>query len=121
MYARSPGSRKARVRFAPRPGPGRVASVLDHVTVETFAPAIGEPFALGGAATGRLELEEAAAVGSPAPGGRAPFRLVFRGPVDPVLPQRIYRLEHPSTGALEIFLVPIGRDEAGTRYEAIFA
>ncbi|HEX2163867.1 MAG TPA: hypothetical protein VHM02_07950 [Thermoanaerobaculia bacterium] len=51
---------------------------------------------------------------------RQPFGLVFRGPRDPVLPQRIYRVEHDALGAQEIFLVPIRRDGEGTDYEAIF-
>jgi hypothetical protein len=51
---------------------------------------------------------------------REPFSLVFAGPAAPVLPQSIYRLENDDLGALEIFLVPIGRDAGGTRYEAAF-
>ena len=34
--------------------------------------------------------------------------------------QSIYRLEHAGLGALEIFIVPIGRDAESTTYEAIF-
>lgn len=52
---------------------------------------------------------------------RAPFSLVFRGPGDRVLPQRIYRLAHDELGEFEFFLVPIGPDREGMRYEAIFA
>jgi hypothetical protein len=37
-----------------------------------------------------------------------------------LLPQRIYRLEHDELGALDLFLVPIGRDDSGVRYEAVF-
>jgi hypothetical protein len=51
------------------------------------------------------------------PGGRAPFSLVFRGGPSPPLAQRIYRVEHDSLGAIEIFLVPIDAD----RYEAVFS
>jgi hypothetical protein len=51
---------------------------------------------------------------------RAPFSTVFRGPATPILPQRIYRLQHPEIGGFELFLVPIGPDERGMRYEAIF-
>jgi hypothetical protein len=36
------------------------------------------------------------------------------------VPQGIYKLENEKLGALEIFLVPIGPDEKGMRYEAIF-
>jgi hypothetical protein len=51
---------------------------------------------------------------------RTPFSVVFLGPRDPVLPQRIYRLDHEELGTLDLFLVPIGRDEEGVRYEAVF-
>jgi hypothetical protein len=38
----------------------------------------------------------------------------------PPLPQHIYALEHTSLGKLELFLVPIGPDERGMRYQAVF-
>jgi hypothetical protein len=101
--------------------------VLDRLTAHSFTPAVGETFALDAGEAGRLELEllESRLHDPDAPaedegGRRAPFRLVFRGPADPVLPQRIYRLEHEAVGAIEIFIVPIERDETGTSYEAVF-
>ncbi len=63
------------------------------------------------------ELGEAA---SPPESRRRPFSLLFRGALTPVLPQHIYSLEHEALGMLDIFLVPIGPDSAGMRYEAIF-
>jgi hypothetical protein len=45
---------------------------------------------------------------------------MFRGPTGPILPQRIYRLRHPVMGELDLFLVPIGPDGEGMRYEAVF-
>ena len=54
------------------------------------------------------------------PGGREPFRLHFSGPREPLLEQSIYRLEHAQLEALEIFIVPIRRDDLSTTYEAIF-
>jgi hypothetical protein len=99
--------------------------VLDALTLDAFAPHVGEEFVLVHEQAGRLELEllEARAVGGDrAPGNdRRPFSLLFRGPVEPLLPQRIYRLEHDTVGPLEIFIVPVARDAAGTHYEAIFA
>jgi hypothetical protein len=101
--------------------------VLDRLTANDFAPAVGETFKLDVGDAGHIELEllesrlqdpDSPAVD--ASGARAPFTLTFRGPPEPILPQRIYRLEHPSLATLEIFLVPIGRDEAGTTYEAVF-
>jgi hypothetical protein len=102
--------------------------MLADLTHESFAPHVGTVFRLrlGSADTLPLTLIEAQAVGPaprPRPDGaprRQPFSLVFRGPRQPVLPQRIYRLEHGAMGALELFIVPIGPDEAGLRYEAVF-
>jgi len=51
---------------------------------------------------------------------RAPFSIVFRGPRNVVLPQRIYEVEHDTIGAFPLFLVPIGPDQEGMLYEAIF-
>jgi hypothetical protein len=50
-----------------------------------------------------------------------PFALVFRGPMQPILRQQIYRLECAGLAEpMELFLVPIGPDERGMRYEAVF-
>ena len=51
---------------------------------------------------------------------RQPFALLFRGPREFVLPQRIYDVEEESLGKAGIFLVPLGPDDLGQRYEAIF-
>jgi hypothetical protein len=45
--------------------------------------------------------------------------LTFRGPREPLLRQRMYPLHHPSLGKLELFLVPIGPDASGQRYQTI--
>lgn len=50
----------------------------------------------------------------------APFALLFYGPGERLLPQRIYRLEHATLGAFDLFIVPLGPDAQGLRYEAIF-
>jgi hypothetical protein len=49
-----------------------------------------------------------------------PFVLLFRGPRQPVLPQRIYTLAHGELGQLVIFLVPVEGGPAGIEYEAVF-
>jgi hypothetical protein len=48
------------------------------------------------------------------------FSLRFRGDRNQVFPQRIYSMKHDSIGDFDLFLVPIGRDERGTFYEAVF-
>jgi hypothetical protein len=52
--------------------------------------------------------------------GQEQFALRFRGDRSLVFPQRIYSMKHDSIGDFDLFLVPIGRDETGTFYEAVF-
>ncbi len=96
--------------------------MLDRVTRDDFVPRIGEKFRVEEAGV-ELVLSEAVdlSVRGGSPGKRrAPFSLLFRGPMQPVLPQRIWALANEATGGLEIFLVPIGPDADGMRYEAVF-
>ena len=92
---------------------------LADLTVGHFEPLVGTTFAISEPAVVELVLAEATSAGD-WPGGRQPFRLLFVGPRDPLLPQSIYRLEHAQLDALEIFVVPVGRDAESTSYEAIF-
>jgi hypothetical protein len=103
-------------------------AVLERLSVDSFAPAVGEKFGRDAGEGGTIELEllEARLHDADAPaedetGVRAPFSVTFRGPPDPVLAQGIHPLEHPSLGTLEIFIVPIRHEEDGTTYEAVFA
>jgi Domain of unknown function (DUF6916) len=48
------------------------------------------------------------------------FSIYFRGPAEPLLPQQTYSLEHERMGTLDIFIVPISRNETAVRYEAVF-
>jgi hypothetical protein len=47
------------------------------------------------------------------------FRLEWRGPAEPTLPQAIYRFRRGEQ-LFDIFIVPVGRDGQGALYEAIF-
>lgn len=67
-----------------------------------------------------LLLEEAAPLPNYRPNHRPPFSLIFLGPNDPMLLQATHRLAHDEMGDLDIFLVPIGKDERGYSYQAVF-
>jgi uncharacterized protein DUF6916 len=96
--------------------------MLQDLTPASFEALTGTPFRVhyGGASPLEIVLYEVARH-EQHPGPRQqPFSAYFRGPYPPVLPQRIYRVEHDQLGTLEIFLVPIGPDGQGMRYEAVF-
>ena len=99
--------------------------MLDRLTYQDFSPLLNQVFDLHASPelVMQVELISVTPLGAATPAGnqtRQAFSLVFRGPRQPVLPQRIYRLENTNLGEIEIFLVPIGPDSGGLCYEAIF-
>lgn len=99
--------------------------MLEVLSVSEFADCVGTRFRVHAAAAQvwDLELTEATSLGSAAgrtPTNRDPFSLIFRGALQPILPQQIYKFEHDRLGTLEMFIVPIGPDNQGMRYQAIF-
>lgn len=100
---------------------------LEDLRLEHFIPLTGQPFDCHVQPEGPpfpLILTSAQPLGMQAwPAGserRIPFSLLFSGPRQPVLPQRIYLVEHAQLGSLEIFMVPIGPSAEGMQYEVIF-
>lgn len=102
---------------------------LSTVTDAAFSACLEQTFTIEGALNGEgvepislplvlVEVERRGALDQ-AIGSRVPFSLLFRGQLDPVLSQGIYRMTHADLGALELFLVPIGPDTESMRYEAI--
>jgi hypothetical protein len=109
---------------------------LETLTAEDFRANQGGQFRLtGGAMEGSPAVSfeaELVDVTEHAPGARGsfriPFSVLFHGPLEPVAPQGIYRLENEQLGTLELFIVPVGPSEpaapgeapAAMRYEAVF-
>ena len=109
---------------------------LQTLTAEDFRGHQGTRFRLtGGSPPGgspvtiETELVEVTEHVDSAPGTfRAPFSVLFHGPLQPVMPQGIYRVEHEQLGTLELFIVPVGPDEprapgqgpTAMCYEAVF-
>ena len=48
------------------------------------------------------------------------FAVIFRGPLTPLCPQQIYKLEHERLGPMELFLVPLGPEKEGMLYQSCF-
>ncbi len=48
------------------------------------------------------------------------FSIIFQGPADSCLPQKVYSLKHTKLGTFPLFIVPVAKNENGYRYEAVF-
>lgn len=98
---------------------------LGDWSVELLSPLSGTVFeaTVEGRDSENLELIAICPGSEPAvPGGRIPFSLTFRSSRKDVhFPQGCRSLRHPALGRAEVFLVPIGPDDAGMRYEAVFS
>jgi len=99
--------------------------MLQDLTAEQFQAHLGTRFRVAPGAPHGIEVELYEVALHEAHNGprRQPFSLRFRdprGPRTPPLPQQIFGLEHAALGTMEIFLVPIGPDAQGMRYEAVF-
>lgn len=102
--------------------------MLERLTTATFAPLVGQVFRAVPAQGDPLDLvlsscEEA---GFAVPAGlgavdRTPFSLLFHAADGRHAPQQIFTVQHPELGELPLFLVPLGPDERGMRYEAVIS
>jgi hypothetical protein len=97
---------------------------LNTITLEDFEPCLGQTFRVTPENADGLELEltQVKPLGNAGleAGVRQPFSLLFRGPLEPVLAQQLFRIENSNLGELALFLVPIGPDENGMLYDATF-
>jgi hypothetical protein len=68
-----------------------------------------------------VELLENKSLGKKSEATQEAYSLVFRGPHEELPEQGLISLKHKAIGTIEVFMVPIGSDEQGMCYEAIFA
>jgi hypothetical protein len=92
----------------------------EYFTLEMFTPEVDSKFLMhyGEGRTTELQLVSATDVGSSP--RQIQFSLIFQGPMDAPVFQSTFRLDHERLGALDLFLVPIGKNETGIQYEAVF-
>ena len=48
------------------------------------------------------------------------FTLLFRAQLDAIAEQGIYHLKHEKLGEMDLFLVPVKKDDTGLYFEAVF-
>jgi len=90
----------------------------DALTIGNFVPYLRSRFTTTQPENYELELTE---VIDSSNAQLEQFSLIFTGSPSPWLKQGMYTLVHPQMGECELFLVPIGPDASGMRYEAIFS
>jgi hypothetical protein len=110
--------------------------MLDKLTSADFAPHLHESFYLSPGPWGEphdpaaqgevlaIELIEVTDLTAEMPANasrRGQFSLIFRAVGGAYMAQRIYSIKHAALGQLDLFLVPIGPDQIGMRYQAVFA
>jgi hypothetical protein len=102
--------------------------MLDRVTHGDFEPLCGTHFGADLRADPGLGLEliEVRLLPAPPtrpgrPPRRRPFALTFLARTQVYVPQGTYPVTHDRLGRLEIFLVPVGRDDDGLLLEAVFS
>jgi hypothetical protein len=93
---------------------------LETLTREDFAACVGESFHICPDHPYAFDLVVEQVSELKAVEGQESFSVYFRGPGDRGVPQATYPMESDRLGRLEIFIVPIARDEKGYRYEALF-
>jgi hypothetical protein len=97
--------------------------MLEKLTGSDFSPLLKQKFQikLEGNTTLVVQLTEVTInENSDERNGRQSFSIVFRGPRDLELTQGMYPVSHEELGEFSLFLVPIGPDEKGMCFEAVF-
>lgn len=100
---------------------------LSDLTIDTIEPHVGTTFevSLDGGATTSLKLDAALPYETrqrrqKVQPRRQPFSLYLLGDQSLVLPQGMYTLRSDALTLENVFIVPIGRDDEATEYEAVF-
>jgi hypothetical protein len=94
---------------------------LDQLTFAVFSKLVKTKFQVHIDAERVVEMELAQVISrSDATSPTDSFSLIFLGPLQPALPQKMFLFEHAELGTFHLFIVPIARTPAGMEYEALF-
>jgi hypothetical protein len=94
--------------------------VSELLTKDAFAENLNTKFRIQLEASNTVELELIEVLETMRTLRQQQFSVFFRGPLDYLLPQGTYHMEHKKMGTVSLFIVPVGREQDGFRYEAVF-
>ena len=92
----------------------------ETLTKEAFAENLNTKFRIPMESSSAAEIELVEVMEARSTSRQRQFSLFFRGPLEYLLPQGTYHMEHEKMGGLDLFIVPVGREQDGFRYEAVF-
>ena len=92
----------------------------EFYTKEQFAEHLNTKFIIPLQPSGAVELELLEVVSTLSTPRQEQFSIYLRGPANIFLPQMTYAMRHEALGEIDLFIVPIGREQDGFRYEAVF-
>lgn len=97
---------------------------LGDFTLAHFDSLCGRVFTVSdGDGVVELELIEVSALSRPPKGTEPPprpFALMFQGPAEPLVDQKVIDLDHDETPLRGVFLLPVGLKRGAMRYQAVF-
>lgn len=94
--------------------------MIDQLTKSMFAEAVGTRFELQIAPAQLVELELVELREGQSSARQEQFALLFCGPPASPVWQGLWPICHATLGQFDLFLTPVGRDEEGNYYEAVF-
>lgn len=94
--------------------------MIEQWTRDVFAQHLHTPFQVHRTTVPPVTVELVQLTDAPSSPDAESFALLFRGPLSAFLGQGMYRFEHEQMGAADLFIVPVGRDQSGYTYEAVF-
>jgi hypothetical protein len=90
------------------------------LTKEAFSENLNTRFRIPFQSGDAAELELIEVVETMSTSNQQQFSVFFRGPLEYLLPQGTYHMEHEKMEAIDIFIVPVGKEQNGFHYEAVF-
>lgn len=94
--------------------------MLDSLTAAALSEQLNTKFRMQLESSEPVVLELIAVEDFGVSGRQERFSILFKGPLEPAIWQGMVRMDHDHFGTLDLFIVAIGRDEDGIRYEAVF-
>lgn len=94
--------------------------MLEILHLASFSEHVNTKFRINGNDSTFVDIELIEAADEESTPKQERFSLIFSGPLQPFLPQGTYKIEHDRMGTLDLFLVPIAKQEDGFHYQAAF-